>query len=61
MNALREYSNQMNTIIDTINSIAGSTGMLALNASIVQYLHLLFLTTPQYQAIPVSAPQYVWF
>lgn len=34
MNALREYSNQMNTIIDTINSIAGSTGMLALNASI---------------------------
>ncbi len=34
MNALQEYANQMNTIIDTITSIAGSTGMLALNASI---------------------------
>lgn len=34
MNALQEYANQMNTIIETITSIAGSTGMLALNASI---------------------------
>ena len=34
MTALREYTNQMNTIIETITSIANSTGMLALNASI---------------------------
>lgn len=34
MSALQEYTNQMNIIIDTITSIAGSTGMLALNASI---------------------------
>jgi len=34
MKALREYADQMNLIIDTITSIAGSTGMLALNASI---------------------------
>lgn len=34
MNSLQEYANQMNIIIDTITSIAGSTGMLALNASI---------------------------
>ena len=34
MKALSEYTNQMNTIIETITSIANSTGMLALNASI---------------------------
>lgn len=34
MNALSEYTDQMNTIIETITSIANSTGMLALNASI---------------------------
>lgn len=34
MDELQEYTNQMNIIIDTITSIAGSTGMLALNASI---------------------------
>ncbi len=34
MNALKEYASQMNTIIETITSIANSTGMLALNASI---------------------------
>ncbi len=34
MKALSEYTNRMNTIIETITSIANSTGMLALNASI---------------------------
>ena len=34
MKALSEYTGQMNTIIETITSIANSTGMLALNASI---------------------------
>lgn len=34
MKTLSEYTNQMNTIIETITSIANSTGMLALNASI---------------------------
>ena len=34
MNTLSEYTNQMNTIIETITSIANSTVMLALNASI---------------------------
>lgn len=34
MSALQEYANRMNIIIDTITNIAGSTGMLALNASI---------------------------
>ena len=34
MKALGEYASQMNTIIETITSIANSTGMLALNASI---------------------------
>ena len=34
MNTLSEYTDQMNTIIETITSIANSTGMLALNASI---------------------------
>ena len=34
MQALSEYTVQMNTIIETITSIANSTGMLALNASI---------------------------
>ena len=34
MKALNEYASQMNTIIETITSIANSTGMLALNASI---------------------------
>ncbi len=34
MQVLCEYTNQMNTIIETITSIANSTGMLALNASI---------------------------
>lgn len=34
MKALGEYTSQMNTIIETITSIANSTGMLALNASI---------------------------
>ncbi len=34
MKALSEYTNQMNTIIEAITSIANSTGMLALNASI---------------------------
>lgn len=34
MKQLKEYTNQMNTIIETITSIANSTGMLALNASI---------------------------
>lgn len=34
MDMLKEYTEQMNTIIETITSIAGSTGMLALNASI---------------------------
>ncbi len=34
MKELNEYTNQMNTIIETITSIANSTGMLALNASI---------------------------
>lgn len=34
MNELSEYTAQMNTIIETITSIANSTGMLALNASI---------------------------
>lgn len=34
MKALSEYTAQMNTIIETITSIANSTGMLALNASI---------------------------
>ncbi len=34
MKELSEYTNQMNTIIETITSIANSTGMLALNASI---------------------------
>lgn len=34
MKALSEYTSQMNTIIETITSIANSTGMLALNASI---------------------------
>lgn len=34
MKGLNEYTNQMNTIIETITSIANSTGMLALNASI---------------------------
>lgn len=34
MKELKEYTNQMNTIIETITSIANSTGMLALNASI---------------------------
>ena len=34
MNTLSEYTDQMNTIIETITSIANSTGMLAQNASI---------------------------
>lgn len=34
MKKLSEYASQMNTIIETITSIAGNTGMLALNASI---------------------------
>ena len=34
MDALSQYAGQMNTIIETITSIANSTGMLALNASI---------------------------
>lgn len=34
MRELGEYTSQMNTIIETITSIANSTGMLALNASI---------------------------
>lgn len=34
MEELNEYTKKMNTIIETITSIAGSTGMLALNASI---------------------------
>ena len=34
MDELSEYTKQMNTIIETITSIANSTGMLALNASI---------------------------
>ncbi len=34
MDKLSEYADQMNTIIETITSIANSTGMLALNASI---------------------------
>ena len=34
MKVLTEYTNKMNTIIETITSIANSTGMLALNASI---------------------------
>jgi len=34
MGELAEYASQMNIIIDTITSIANSTGMLALNASI---------------------------
>lgn len=34
MKVLGEYTGQMNTIIETITSIANSTGMLALNASI---------------------------
>ena len=34
MEELNEYTRQMNTIIETITSIANSTGMLALNASI---------------------------
>lgn len=34
MQELNEYTRQMNTIIETITSIANSTGMLALNASI---------------------------
>lgn len=34
MDTLSEYADQMNTIIETITSIANSTGMLALNASI---------------------------
>lgn len=34
MKVLNEYTGQMNTIIETITSIANSTGMLALNASI---------------------------
>lgn len=34
MQTLSEYTDQMNTIIETITSIANSTGMLALNASI---------------------------
>ncbi|MGN0168473.1 MAG: methyl-accepting chemotaxis protein [Acetatifactor sp.] len=34
MKVLSEYTSQMNTIIETITSIANSTGMLALNASI---------------------------
>jgi len=34
MKSLNEYTGQMNTIIETITSIANSTGMLALNASI---------------------------
>lgn len=34
MKALGEYTSQMNTIIETITSIAGSTSLLALNASI---------------------------
>lgn len=34
MQALGEYTGKMNTIIETITSIANSTGMLALNASI---------------------------
>ncbi len=34
MKALNEYAGQMHTIIETITSIANSTGMLALNASI---------------------------
>jgi methyl-accepting chemotaxis protein len=34
MKSLAEYTGQMNTIIDTITSIANSTVMLALNASI---------------------------
>lgn len=34
MQALSEYTSQMNTIIETITSITNSTGMLALNASI---------------------------
>lgn len=34
MDALSQYAGQMNTIIETITSIANSTGVLALNASI---------------------------
>ena len=34
MDTLNEYADRMNTIIETITSIANSTGMLALNASI---------------------------
>lgn len=34
MDDLNEHTKKMNTIIETITSIAGSTGMLALNASI---------------------------
>lgn len=34
MQELGEYARQMNTIVETITSIAGNTGMLALNASI---------------------------
>lgn len=34
MEELNAYTNQMNTIIETISSIASNTGMLALNASI---------------------------
>ncbi len=34
MGELREFTDKMNTIIETITSIANSTGMLALNASI---------------------------
>lgn len=34
MDTLSEYADRMNTIIETITSIANSTGMLALNASI---------------------------
>lgn len=34
MEELNAYTNQMNTIIETISSIASATGMLALNASI---------------------------
>lgn len=34
MKDLEEYTRQMNSIVETITSIAGNTGMLALNASI---------------------------
>lgn len=34
MKNLEEYTQQMNSIVETITSIAGNTGMLALNASI---------------------------